>query len=186
MGGGRRDFSEHGERRGLRGQGATAVPRCLSLSLKGALRFRRLHSALALGVCLISPRIVSRPAALGVSSHYSRLLLHTRIFEGEASSCSANHGSGGEGWLPRQTRNVPAPRPRTAPAGGEGRSRGGGGGCYSCILCINKFYNLCERSKKEEGNGKSGINFFLLLGAHFLYLFFLLDVETPIKVSVDT
>lgn len=110
---------------GARGAVRAARPRCdscppVSFSLKGALRFRRFHPALALGVCLISPCIVSRPAAVGVSSHYRRLLLHTRIFEGEASSCSANHGSGGEGWLPRQTRNVPAPRPRTAPARGEG------------------------------------------------------------------
>lgn len=104
--GGRRDFSEHGERRELRGQGATAVLRCLSPP-KGALRFRRLHPTLTLGVCLVSPLVVSRPAALGVSSHYRRLLLHTCIFEGEASSCSANHGSGGEGCLVRPGMSQP-------------------------------------------------------------------------------
>lgn len=152
---------------GARGASRAARPKCdsyppLSFSLKGALRFRRVHTALtrrasdkSVWTRVVPQHSASRHTTAASSSTHASLKAKRR-------SCSANHGSGGEGWLPRQTRNVPAPRPRTAPAGGEGRSRGGGrgGGCTHVCYALASFYNLCEL----EGivNGEQGVNFLLV------------------------
>lgn len=177
---------------GARGAVRAARPRCdsrppVSFSLQRSATFPALSPPLGTrswrvsykSVCVsrvVPQQSVSRLTTAASSSTHASLKAKRR-------SCSANHGSGGEGWLASSDQECPSPTAQDgscARGGTEQRRRRRRGGCYSCILCINKFYNLCERSKggRRECRVRGK-----LPPPHFncvadLFCIFLLELET--------